>query len=823
MSGQFLRVRELFEAALEVPAADRPLWLREQCRGRPELEREVGALLNAHDATRAFLDQPIVQEEVEVHPSALGPYEVLEELGRGGMGTVYRAVRTDDTFRKVVAIKVMGSGFQPGLTARFQRERQILARLEHSNIARILDGGSTNGVPYLVMEYVAGERIDDYCEKRKLDIRSRLGLMLQLCQAVDYTHRNLIVHRDIKPANVLVTADGTVKLLDFGIAKIVEPEGEAGITRTLQMTPDYASPEQLRGEPATTSSDVYSLGVILFQLLTGGVRPRNTSGANLADLIAATSNDEPPAPSTKAPAELRSQLRGDLDAIVLTALAADLHRRYGTVARLADDIQRFLGGLPVSAHTDTGAYRARKFARRHWAGLSIAAAVGFALISAAVISTREARIAERRFQDVRALATTVLFDIHDKIRNLPGASEARRLTVTKALFYLDALSRQSQNDAALQGELAAAYERAGNTLGDISDVALEGGQTALPLFEKSLQLRQGLLARNPSDIKAREAVGAAYERLGVAQLGVGRGKEALASFETGVTFATSGSLAHVQLLTRVSAAHAMRDDLVKALTYSKQALALASAATAGWTPSARDQMVARGQRQCGILLSMAARNQEAIPYLELAAESFAKLIRQEPNNVNHARLLATTLPFLAKVYDEGGRPQDGVTVLKKSRAQLIEMAQRSPTDPQIVLTLTYSLKRLAAASYRDKTGDLGYADSVLALEYCGRLADNPKAGISELSEYADTLLKVPFPRLQNHKKALEAALRSNTLARSQNPAVLQTLANAYFRNGNSTAAIATAEKALTLMPAGAATPMRKELETALQEFRSRAH
>lgn len=818
MSGQFLRVRELFEAGLEIPAADRRQWLRDRCGEHQELEREVGTLLDAHDASNAFFDLPIQQPAAEDRPTRLGPYEVLEEIGRGGMGTVYRAVRIDDTFRKIVAIKVMG-GFHLGLTERFQRERQILARLEHPNIARVLDGGSQNGVPYLVMEYVPGERINEYCESKKLDIRARLALIIQLCQAVDYTHRNLIVHRDLKPANVLITADGTVKLLDFGIAKILESEAPEGLTRTLHMTPDFASPEQLRGLPATTASDVYGLGVILFQLLTGGARPRVTTGANLAEIIESASKDDPPAPSEKAPASLRSQLRGDLDAIVLTALAIDPQRRYGTAARLEDDIRAFLQGLPVSAHADTLVYRARKFAIRRWPSLSIAAAVIVALVSAAAISLRQAQIAERRYQDVRALATTVLFDIHDKIRNLPGAAEARRLTATKALHYLDALSRQSENDMVLQGELAAAYERAGNTLGDFTDVALEGGQSGLPLFEKSLQLRQKLYERKPADDAARDALASAHERLGVAKMGVGRVKDALPHFQTGISLSKPGSPTHVQLLTRVSACHAGVEDMPKAIHYSEQALTLAQSGKEGWTPSARDKAISRGQRQTGILLSMAGRHKESIRYLELAAESLTKLVHENPNDVNHARLLATMLPFLAKAYDDDGRPQHASRVLLNSRAQLLEMTERSPTDPQVVLTLTWALKRLGTASHRDMTGDLGYADWALALKHGSRLAANPKASMTEISAYAESLLTVPFSQLQNHKQALDAAIRGNTLARSQNAEALKILGLAYFRNKDSAAAIQTMEQALALMPPGNKSVLRTEIEDRLREFR----
>lgn len=618
MSQRFRRVRDLFEASLEVAAAERSEWLREACDGDSELEREVSALLQANQQT-GFLDQPILPH-VETSPRQLGPYEILEEIGHGGMGTVYRAVRVDDAFRKVVAVKVIGgAGLRLGLAARFQRERQILAKLEHPNIARILDGGTEGGVAYLVMEYVEGERIDVYCESHQLTIRGRLDLFSQLCAAADYAHRNLIVHRDIKPGNVMVTADGVVKLLDFGIAKILDPEDDGSLTQTVQMTPDYASPEQIRGEAVTPASDVYAIGVMLYQLLTGGALPRRTTGVSLAELMRAVSEQEPPPPSTKAPDAFRDELRGDLDCIVLAALASDAQRRYASAGRLADDLARFRDGHPVWAHADSAAYRARKFVTRHWVLLSATAIVILTLALGVAITTRQAQIArvekeaaeharlgeqqqrvraeqaleaaraaqqraqqqsdeatrqrglaETRYQDVRSLATTVLFDIYDQIRALAGASEARRVAVTKALQYLDSLSKQSQEDSALQAELAAAYQRAGDILGNMADSAVEGTRASLPLYQKALGLRKKVAEGKPMDRSQREALAKAYELVGVGHLGLGQSAEARASFETAMRLFGDNPIFRIEMLDRLGTAYGMLSDFDKAIRHCRE-------------------------------------------------------------------------------------------------------------------------------------------------------------------------------------------------------------------------------------------------------------
>jgi tetratricopeptide (TPR) repeat protein len=833
MTERFVKIRELFEASLEIAAEGRLNWLSAACQGDAELEREVQALLQVNDQNR-FLDEPIWSRKA-THPERFGPYEILDEIGHGGMGTVYRALRSDGVFRKVVAVKVMaGGGWDRALATRFQRERQILARLEHPHIARILDGGSVNGVPYLVMEYVEGERIDQYCKTRQLGVGEKIDLYAQVCDAVDYAHRNLIVHRDLKPPNVLVTADGTVKLLDFGIAKMLSGDGDSELTVTLQLTPDYASPEQLRGELITTAMDVYSLGVMLFELLTNGARPYSSHG-NLAEMVRTVAAEGAPAPSTMAPPALRGQLHGDLDSIVGQALAIDPQRRYASAGRMADDLRRHQAGLPVSAHADSRAYRARKFVRRHWVWLSAVAAVLMALLLTAAVTfeekklalreaaeaTRQRLIAERRYEDVRSLATSILFDIHDQVKGLAGASEVRRVAVTKALQYLDALYQQGHSDdVALEGDLAGAFERAGDILGNISDSSVEGAQSALPPYLKALELRRQVVLRRPGDHAARELLARAHEKVGVGYLGLGRARDAIASFNEASRLMGSDVSFRAEILDRQASGYAALTDFERSMQYCREALVLVQSMHPV-AAAAPDQLTARITRQYGILLRVAGKNEQAIPWLRQAADMLRALMRQEPDRVIYRRQYATLLPMLAKAYEDRGQAQEADKVWTEARSTLTAMIPASPKDPQIVLSLAYTLREIAWKKYhahkQGKTTETGEAEMALSLTYSERMAARTQAGAHEIIEYADTLLKTPYPNLRNPKRALEFALRGNTLSDNRNPLMLDTLAWAYYRTGSTQAAIQTMEKARDLLSPSAAN-FRKEYEDALRQF-----
>lgn len=448
----------------------------------------------------------------------IGAYELVALIGQGGMGEVYRARRVDSQYEKEVAIKLVPAGYPAShVLERMRAERQILATLEHPNIARLIDGGATEqGLPYLIMELVDGEPLDRYCEQRSLSVRERLRLFLDVCSAVGYAHQRLVVHRDLKPGNILVTADGAVKLLDFGIAKLLQPgvgEADAAPTVTFMqmLTPRFASPEQILGRPITTASDVYSLGVLLYLLLTGN-SPYRTSLEATRDAIREVCETEPPPPSAVA-----GRLDRDLDDITLRALRKEPQSRYLSVDQFAEDIRRHLSGLPVVARGDQFAYRAGKFMRRHKLELAAAGLVAVALVGGIVTSVRQARIAqeqtvlaeqqraraERHFASVRKLADVFMFEVHDAIEDLPGSTDARRLLVSTALEYLSTLSKEAGQDRGLQQELAAAYYQVATIQGRAYSSNTGRPREAMESYGKAIALLEPIVAADPSNTKAR--------------------------------------------------------------------------------------------------------------------------------------------------------------------------------------------------------------------------------------------------------------------------------------------------------------------------------
>jgi serine/threonine-protein kinase len=413
------QVEEVFQAALECDPGQRSAFLDSACEGDTLLREEVESLLASHhdhqftEASAFEEGIQLLERDQSLSGRRIGPYRVIREIGEGGMGAVYLAARADDVFEKQVAIKVIPRGLDTqSIIQHFHAERQILASLEHPNITRLLDGGATeDGLQYLVMEYVKGQPIDQYCEENKLSILERLRLFQSVCAAVHYAHQNLIIHRDIKAANVLVTEEGVPMLLDFGIAKLLAHDtgGESTMTAMRWMTPEYASPEQVRGEPVTTTTDVYSLGVLLYELLARR-RPYQLTGKPASEVDRIICEEEPEKPSAASPAQIRA-LRGDLDNIVRMAMHKEPQHRYGSVEQFSADIRRHLDGLPVIARRDTAGYRAAKFIVRHKAGVAAAALLVVTLaagIVATVWQARLARIETAKAQQISAFLQDML-------------------------------------------------------------------------------------------------------------------------------------------------------------------------------------------------------------------------------------------------------------------------------------------------------------------------------------------------------------------------------------------------------------------------------
>jgi tetratricopeptide (TPR) repeat protein len=520
-------IKQIFSAAAELAPAERAAFIERETAGDAELLAEVKSLLAAHDpADAAFLGN--VSPELRAAAlgandatlgDRIGAYKLVEVIGTGGMGDVYKAVRDDAEYHAAVAIKLMRADVRNALAEqRFKTERQILAALDHRNIARLLDGGTTaRGLPYVVMELVVGEPIDRYCDAHSLDTRERVQLFLQVCAAVSFAHQHLVVHRDLKPNNILVTADGSVKLLDFGIAKLLEPEGITGTateeTRTQfrAMTLEFASPEQVSGGTVTTVSDVYSLGVVLYRLLTGQSPYRATGGdaARVAEILGDTTPTRPSAMATQE----RRNIDSDLDHVLLMALRKEPAKRYGSVEQFANDLRSYLNGHAVQARRGSLAYRARKIVRRYQWPIAAAAVIAISLVTALVVSIRETRIAneqrataQRHFNSVRKLANDMVTRVFDEIRAAPGAQKARAVLAQSAREYLEELTNHATGDHELQLELAHAWRRLGETQGGMD--APSGGDTAAALlsYTKGIDLLEQILREDPANATAQASL-----------------------------------------------------------------------------------------------------------------------------------------------------------------------------------------------------------------------------------------------------------------------------------------------------------------------------
>lgn len=656
---------------------ERSAFLARACADDTSLRREVESLL-AHSSDRldACADELGVSGLESLDPALdqrIGAYRIVRELGRGGMGTVYLASRADDEFQKEVAIKLLKRGTDTDeVLRRFRAERQILARLEHPNIARLLDGGtSDDGLPFFVLEYVDGARITDYCFANALDVHERIRLFLKACSAVRFAHQNLVVHRDLKPANILITAEGEPKLLDFGIAKLVDvSDSPLDVTAAdrQRLTPAYASPEQTRGDAITTVSDVYSMGALLYELLTG-VSPHRFSNAapGPTELLRVIAEEEPQRPSAVA-AELanRRRLNGDLDRILLKALRKDPAERYAGIGSFADDLRRYLGGLPVRARQPTFRYRAGKFIRRNKKGVVVGALALMSLLVGLVTAVwnarraeTEARRAERHFQDVRQLAGSFLFEFHDAIATLPGATSARQLVVSRALQYLDQLAQESAGDRGLQLELAGAYVKVGRVQGEPYAANLGDSTGALSSYGKAIEIVEplGQQERGSVNVEARRLLGDACLALAAVQSRSNLLEQAAANNERALAIGTE----------------LLADNKPRAIEWRRMIIAahlgLGDAVQAG-----------NHQRRDPQLHLAAFRHyQRAIPIAE-------ELVAMNPDSVDDVRQLARTLSRAAIIAEVGAQTgeskqfDDAVAYHTRAVALLRAISERSPAS-----------------------------------------------------------------------------------------------------------------------------------------------
>lgn len=562
-------------AALAIDASsprDRESVLAARLGDAPLLLAEAKSLIAASDGADDFIEAPVAflaaarDAAIGALPAEtrIGAYAISREIGRGGMGVIYLAHRADGAYQGSVAVKLLQSDIGRD-AARFARERQALAGLDHPNIARLLDGGTASigavATPYLVMEYVDGIHIDQYCRQKNLTLAKRVRLVQQVCDAVQSAHQRLVVHRDIKPSNILVTHEGTPKLLDFGVARLLEgAEGESASAETqaggLLFTPRYASPEQVRGGPASVATDVYGVGVLLYEVLAGSSPyARLTSGdtTNTALALRVVAEDPPRRASEvarkAAPADADA-LTGDLDTILLKACAKDPAERYPTVAALNDDLARWLAGRPITARPPSLHYVVSRFVKRHALGVAVGAVTATLVVAsmAAVVvqsqrAERERALAERRFDEIRQFARSMLFDYHDGITQLPGSLAMRERLVADGVGYLDALAATASETSpaapaarniALLAELAEGYERL-SRINSGTWVANKGRpEEARTTAAKALAIRERLYASEPNNVAHATALAKSVMMLGERELTLGDATQAAATLQRGI-------------------------------------------------------------------------------------------------------------------------------------------------------------------------------------------------------------------------------------------------------------------------------------------------
>ena len=700
------QIDPLLTAALELEEDARAAWLQDLDQTHPQLTPMLRKMLATHDRAERSRELETGPRIALAPPSPsnfacgarIGPFVLDRLLGGGGMGEVWLAKQADGRVEREVAVKLPTVYLHSDVwRERIRRERDILAKLTHPNIARLLDAGASDdegsrGQPYLAMEYVEGEALTRFVSTRQSTIAERLNLFRQILAAVAHAHRHLVVHRDLKPANILIDQTGQVKLLDFGIAKLLDDEGAAVDGNALDltrmsgrvMTLRYAAPEQVAAGTITTATDVYALGVILHELVTEVSPYRATrEGTPLTESMLA--RDETAVPSALAPATVARQVKGDLDAIILKAMRRDPAARYASVEQFDDDIARYLERRPVSARVGTWRYLAGRFALRHKLPLATAAAVIVTMAAGLVLVDRQRRVAvaekaraEKHFASVRKLANSFMFDVHGEIENLPSSLKAREMLVKTSLEYLDSLQGEAGNDPALLYELAAAYRKIGEIQGQPGGANTGDLSAAIGNFEKGKRLFIALDALRPNDIMAMREQGSLRYSL------------ARAYFLKG-------------------------DSRWEAETAAALVLAERVAAMPGATPGDRARAASTRSEQAFLTKLLRGPSPELEAVIRKSIATLEALAHETPGDVTVRKYLISAYEHAAKTLSLSDRPAtvvEGIGYYRKALALIREVITANPNDAKMAESEQSYIAQLANALLL--SGQLREADRIIA-------------------------------------------------------------------------------------------------------------
>ncbi|MFN7978668.1 MAG: serine/threonine-protein kinase [Vicinamibacterales bacterium] len=732
-AARWSRVTDLFEQATAQPPAERAAWLTAACDDA-EVRAEVEAMLAAYDTDPEFLERPgdvagAMEDAVAdaLIGRRLGAYRLVRQIGRGGMGVVYEAHRDDQEFDRRAAVKVLPVWRSASFGERFRFERRVLAGLDHPGIARLIDAGTTpDGVTYVVLEFVDGQPVTAWCDAHALSIADRVGLAGRICEAVTYAHQRLVIHRDLKPANILVTADGQPKLLDFGIAALAADDGASrGTTRTGQhsFTPEFASPEQVRGERVTTATDVYSLGVLFYRMLTGRA-PYDLQGLSPLQVIQTICDVEPPRPSTVAEEDAGRTLRGDLDAVVMKALQKHAGDRYASVAEFAADLRAWRTGHPVAAAPSSTAYRLRRFVSRHRRAVAAGIAVVVALAGGGAATAWQAHVAQverdkaqNRFRQVEEFSRSLLFDVNEALARVPGSTEPRRLLLERAVQFLDGLAADADNDAAMKLELAEGYRRLGGIQGGTEGANVGDRRAAAESFGKATRLAEEVVAERPGEVDAMVlAMGAQFGRLTVAgridatderDAAARRHRELLATLER-ITPRNG------RLMRAIAEGYADEGTFLEAdgrYADAEQALTTALPLYEQLSASAPSAAIrdrhAFVLKRLGAVAQMLKRGEDAVRRYREALALDEQALAERPGDPGVQYAVTVTLSNLGGALTFVGRPDESLAPWRRALEMRRAIVAADPRDLRAVEGLGMMLSRFSSLAYREKR----FADS----------------------------------------------------------------------------------------------------------------